>query len=166
VKRIVAVMILSLCLAIAIGFAYGQEKKEEALVRFVLPPPKEVRLNKPVNCTAIASAALYEEARDMEDFKHNKLSAYIKKGTDKLRLWLDNNDLMVQVRDEKPDIYNVSGYRNGFMVAVHYGGSVPALYSISINEKSGFAIWSLIEPMFFPVSEYPFTQAVYMQCNN
>jgi hypothetical protein len=146
--------------------AFGEEKKDQPVLRLPLPPSQTISWSKPVKCTAIASVALYEETREMQDFKTGKLSVYVKKGTDRLRLWLENEELIVQPGDQKPDRYRVSGHQNGFLVAIHHGGLVPAAYSISVNEKNGFAVWSLSEPMLVPASEYPYAQCVYMQCTN
>ena len=163
-KRVVIGAILSL--SIAIGPIFGEEKKGEPTIRLLLPPPQTLNWSKPVKCTGIVSAALFEEARDMQDFKDNKVSVYVKKGTERLKLWLEGDTLIVQSGDQKPDHYRVSGHLNGFLVAIHYGGFVPAAHSISVNEKNGFAVWSLNEPMFVPASEYPYVQSVYMQCGN
>ena len=164
-KRVIFLSVV-LGLSVATGLAFGQEKKEEPTARFVLPPPQALTWSKPVKCTAIATAGLYEEAREMEDFKHNKLSVYVQKGTDRLRLWLEGDNLIVQVRDQKPDRYHVSRHLNQFLVAMHYGDLIPTAHSISVNEKTGFAVWSLIEPIFVPVSEYPYAQSVYLHCTN
>jgi hypothetical protein len=164
VKRIFVILIL--CLSIAVSSASGEEKKVQPVLRLPLPPSQAISWTKPVKCTAIASAALYEEVRETEDFKTGKLSIYVKKGTDRLRLWLENEELLVQPGDQKPDRYRVSGHQNGFLVAIHYGGLVPAAYSICVNEKNGFAVWSLSEPMLLPTSEYPYAQCVYMKCTN
>ena len=115
---------------------------------------------------AIASAALFEQPLELGDFKHKQLNVHVKKGTDVLRLWLEGESLTVQVEDQKPDRYRVSGHRNGWLVAMYYGGLMPAAYSISLDERTGFAVWSLNEPMFFPASEYPYAQSVYMHCTN
>jgi hypothetical protein len=164
VKMILSVLILGL--GMVAGSAFGGEKKDQPVLRLALPPSQAISWTKPVKCTAIASAALYEEAREMKDFKTGKLSVYVKKGTDKLRLWLEDEELVVQPGDQKPDRYRVSGHQNGFLVAIHHGGLIPAAYSISVNEKNGFAIWSLSEPMLVPSSEYPYGQTVYIQCTN
>lgn len=163
-KGIVAILIFGL--SMAIGSAFGEEKKDQPVLRLPLPPSQALSWSKPVKCIAIASASLFEETREMQDFKHGKLSVYAKKGTDRLKLWLENDELIVQPGDQKPDRYRVSGHQNGFLVAIHYGGLVPAAYSISVNEKNGFAVWSLSEPMLVPTSEYPYAQSVYMQCVN
>jgi len=125
-------------------------------------------MQKPVTCAAIATTALFEERKDLEDFNKPKLSAKVEKGTDKLRLWLDGEILTVQVKDEKPDMYKVTGYNinGGWLVALHYGGLVPAAYSISLNISNGFAVWSLNEPIFVMGSLYPYTQSVYLYCTN
>lgn len=164
VKRILVILILSF--SIAIGPAFGEEKKDQPILRLPLPPSQAISWSRPVKCTAIASVALFEETREMQDFKNSKLSVYVKKGTDRLKLWLESEELTVQIGDQKPNRYHISGHQNGFLVAVHYGGLVPAAYSISVNEKNGFAVWSLSEPMLVPASEYPYAQSVYMQCNN
>lgn len=157
---------LGLSLAVAIACAFAQGTNGEPTARFALPPPQVMSWNKPVKCKAIASASLSEEARDMEDFSHPKLSVYVKKGTDSMRLWLDGDNLIVQVGAQKPDTYHVSGHHNGFLVAVHYGGVVPTADSISLDEKTGFAVWSFNEPMLVPVSEFPYAESIYMQCVN
>ena len=161
-------MILSILfvLSVATGFVFGQETKEEPTVRFVLPPPRTLSWSKPVKCTAIASAALFEEARDMKDFKNNKLSVYVKKGTDKLRLWLEGENLTVQVGEQKPDRYHVSRHINKWLVASFFGGDWPVAYSITLDENTGYAVWSLNEPRLYLASEYPYAQSVYMQCTN
>lgn len=158
--------ILILVLSMATIPAFGEERKDQPVLRLPLPPSQAISWTKPVKCTAIASAALYVETREMQDFKTGKLSVYVKKGTDRLRLWLENEELIVQPGDQKPDRYRVSGHHNGFLVAIHHGGLVPAAYSIAVNEKNGFAVWSLSEPMLVPTSEYPYAQSVYMQCTN
>ena len=160
------VVILILFLSTSIGSAFGEEKKDQPVLRLSLPPSQALSWSKPVKCAAIASAALFEETREMQDFKNGRLSVYVKKGTDKLRLWLESDELIVQPGDQKPDRYRVSGHQNGFLVATHRGGLVPAAHSISVNEKNGFAVWSLSEPMLVPTSEYPYAQSVYMQCTN
>jgi len=85
VKWMTALMISSFLTAV--GPAFGEEKKEQPALRFSLPPSNTLNWSKPVKCTAIASAALFEETPDMQDFKQAKLSVYVKKGTDKLRLY-------------------------------------------------------------------------------
>jgi hypothetical protein len=157
---------IMLVIGVVTGLAFGEDKKDKPTARFVLPPKQPMNWNKPVKCTAIASATLFEKARDMKDFKNNELSVYVKKGTDKLRLWLEGENLTVQVGDQKPDSYQVTGHQNKFLVAIHRGGIVPAANSITVNEENGFAVWSLSEPMLVPVSEYPYAQSVYMQCTN
>jgi hypothetical protein len=92
-----------------------------------------------VECTAIVSAALYEEAQEMKDFKASKLSVYVKKGTDRLRLWLENEELIVQPGDQKPDRYRVSGHQNGFLVAIHLRGLVQYREGCVTEEKLGCA---------------------------
>jgi hypothetical protein len=163
-KRIV--LSIMLVLSVGTGFAFGQDRKDEPTARFVLPPKRALNWSKPVKCIAIASAAMFKEDREMEDFRNNKLSVYVKKGTDKLTLWLEGESLTVQIGNQKPERYQVNGHRNDFLVAIHYGGSVPAANSISVNEENGFAVWSLSEPMLGPVSEYPYAQSVYMHCTN
>ncbi len=163
-KRTISSIIL--VLSVATGFVFGQETKEEPTVRFVLPPPRTLSWSKPVKCTAIASAALFEEARDMKDFKNNKLSVYVKKGTDKLRLWLEGENLTVQVGEQKPDRYYVSRHINKWLVASFFGGDWPVAYSITLDENTGYAVWSLNEPRLYLASEYPYAQSVYMQCTN
>ncbi len=165
-KRNIVGLLLGLSIAMAIDPVFGQEKKEEPIARFVLPLPQQMSWSKPVKCTPIVSTSLSQEAREMEDFKHSKVSVYVKKGTDRLRLWLEGDNLIVQVGDHKPDRYHVSGHSNGLLVAIHHGGLVPAAYSISLDEKTGFAVWSLNEPMLVPVSEFPYAESVYMQCTN
>ena len=164
VKMILSILILGL--GMIAGPVLGGEKKDQPVLRLALPPSQAISWTKPVKCIAIASAALYEETREMQDFKTGKLSVYVKKGTDRLRLWLENEELLVQPGDQKPDRYHVSGHQNGFLIAIHHGGLVAAAYSISVNEKNGFAVWSLSEPMLVPTSEYPYAQSVYMQCTN
>jgi len=167
VRRIVISVVLGL--GVATGFAYGQDKQgalDDQFVRFALPPPQALSFSKPVKCAAIASSALYQAGEEPEDLKQNKLIVKVKKGTDRLKLWLEDETLIVQVRDEKPDRYRISGHQNKWLSAVHYGGLMPTVYSISVNENNGFAVWSLNEPMFFPASEYPYTQSVYLHCTN
>ena len=163
-KRIILSVVLGFI--VATDSAFGQEKKGEPTARFVLPPPQALSWGKPVRCIAIASAALFKEDREMEDFKDKKLSVYVRKGTDRLRLWLEGDNLIVQTRNEKPDRFHVTGHRNDFLVAMHYGGLIPAAQSISLDEKTGFAVWSLNEPMLVPVGEYPYAQSVYLHCSN
>ena len=163
-KRIILSILL--VLGIATGFAFGQDRTDEPTARFALPPKKGLNWSKPVKCSAIASAALFKEDREMEDFKNNKLSVYVKKGTDKLTLRLEGESLTFQLGDQKPQSYQVSGHRNDFLVAFHYGALVPAANAISVNEQNGFAVWSLNEPQLGPVSEYPYAQSVYMHCTN
>ncbi len=163
-KRIVLSIIL--VLSVATGFAFGEETRGKPNVRFVLPSPRALSWVKPVKCVAIASATLFPETLTQEDFKQPQLTVTVTKGTDKLRLWLEGEILIVQAGDEKPDRFQVSGHRNQFLVAVHYGGLVPAAHSISLNERTGFAVWSLNEPMLVPVSEYPYAQSVYLHCTN
>ncbi len=160
------ILITALVLLVAVCLAVGQDKKDEPTARFVLPPKKTLNWSKPVKCLAIASASLFNESRDVEDFKQEKLSVYVKKGTDKLRLLLQGNTLIVQSGDQQAERYQVSGHQNNFLVAVHYGDFVPAAYSIAVNEKNGFAVWSLSEPMLVPASEYPYAQSLYMHCSN
>jgi len=167
VKRITSSVVL--ILSIVTGYAFGQEKQGPSdghSLKFELPPPRVLNLNKPVTCTAIASAWLLEQAREPEDFEHSKLYVEVKKGTDSLRLWLEGKTLIVQTGNQKPDRYRVSGRTNQWLIAMHYGGLMPAAYSITLDEKSGFAVWSLIEPIFFPVSVYPHAQTIYLQCIN
>jgi hypothetical protein len=164
------VIIVVSIIFVTVGFAYGQDRGaiESKAIRFAMPPPKVLNMEKPVKCTAIATAAIYEERKELEDFDKPKLSAKVEKGTDKLRLWLDGEVLTVQVGDEKPDTYKVTGYNTngGWLVALHYGGLVPTAYSISLNTKNGFAVWSLNEPMFVMGSLYPYAQCVYLYCTN
>lgn len=167
-KRIVIIVVSMMC--ISVGSAYGQDKGviESKAIRFIMPPPKVLNMQKPVKCTAIATAAIFEERKEQEDFDKPKLTAKIEKGTDKLKLWLDGEVLTVQVRDEKPETYKVTGYNTGggWLVALHYGGMVPAAYSISLDINNGFAVWSLNEPIFVMGSLYPYAQCVYLYCTN
>lgn len=155
-----------LVLTAVAGSAFAQEKKDVPTARFVLPPPRPLNWSKPVKCIGVASASLFKEDLESDDFNRHKLSVYIKKGADRLRLWLEGDNLVVQVGDQKPDRYHVTGHRNGFLVAIYYGGLIPAADSISLDEKTGFAAWSLNEPILVPVSEYPYAQTVYMHCTN
>lgn len=159
-------LIIMLFFIVTTSVAFGQDKKNEPTARFALPTKRPLHWNKPVKCIAIASVSLFEAVREMKDFDQNKLSVYVEKGTDELRLRLEGETLTVQNGDTKPDRYHVSGHQNKFLVAIHYGGLVPAANSISINEENGFAVWSLNEPMSIPMSEYPYAQSVYMQCTN
>jgi hypothetical protein len=167
-KIIIIIMVLIIC--VTVGFAYGQNRGaiESKAIRFAMPPPKVLNMEKPVKCTAIATAAIFEERKELEDFDKPKLSAKVEKGTDKLRLRLDGKVLTVQVRDEKPETYKVTGHNTngGWLVALHYGGLVPAAYSISLNINNGFAVWSLNEPIFVMGSLYPYAQCVYLYCTN
>lgn len=163
-ERIISSVML--VLSLATGYAFGQETTGKPNTRFVLPPPRALSWSKSVKCVAIASATLFPETLTQGDFKQPKLTVRVTKGTDKLRLWFEGETLTVQIGDEKPDRYQVSGHRNEFLVAVHYGGLVPAAYSISLDERTGFAVWSLNEPMLVPVSEYPYAQSVYLHCSN
>jgi len=153
-----------------VGSAIGEDKgaTNTKTIRFTMPQPKAVDMAKPIKCAAIASAAVFEERIDRQDFDNPKLTAKVEKGTDKLRLWLDGDVLTVQHRDEKPGTYKVTGYNasGGWLVALHYGGLVPAAYSISLNTKNGFAVWSLNEPMFVMGSLYPIGQSIYLYCTN
>jgi hypothetical protein len=49
---------------------------------------------------------------------------------------------------------------------LHYGGMVPAAYSISLDINNGFAVWSLNEPILVMGSLYPYAQCVYLYCTN
>ncbi len=162
-KRIIFSIIL--VLSVPTGFAFGQDKQDEPSARFILPQQQALNLNKPVNCIAIASAGLYEEKRDVKDFDNPKLSGYIKKGTERLTLRIDGKNLIVQVRDMKPDRYHVSRHVDKWLVASFYGGNWPVAYFIALDESTGYAIWSLNEPSF-NFSSYPYAQSVYMQCTN
>jgi hypothetical protein len=167
-KRIVIIVVS--IIFVTVGFAYGQDigAIESKAIRFAMPPPKVLNMEKPVKCTAIATAAIFEERKELEDFNKPKLSVKVEKGTDKLRLWLDGEVLTVQVRDEKPETYKVTGHNTngGWLVALNYGGLVPAAYSISLNKNNGFAVWSLNEPIFVMGSLYPYAQCVYLYCTN
>jgi hypothetical protein len=167
-KIIIIIKILIICFAV--GFAYGQDRGaiESKTIRFVMPPPKVLNMEKAVKCRAIATAAIFEEIKEQEDFDKPKLSAKVEKATDKLRLWLDGKVLTVQVRDEKPETYKVTGHNTngGWLVALHYGGLVPTAYSITLNINNGFAVWSLNEPIFIMGSLYPYAQCVYLYCTN
>ena len=159
-------MILSIILVLSLptGFAFGQD---EAAARFIMPQQKALSWSEPVECIAIASAGLYEERRELEDFDHPKLSGYIKKGTDRLKLWIDGKNLMVQVGDMKPDRYLVSRHVNKSLIASFFGGvTIPVAYFIVLDESTGYAVWSLNEPSFYLTSPYPYAQSVYMQCTN
>ena len=162
-KRIILSIIL--VLSLPTGFAFGQDK-DEAAARFIMPPQQALSWSKPVKCIAIASAGLYEERRELEDFDHPKLSGYIKKGTDRLKLWIEGKNLIVQVGDMKPDRYLVSRHVNKSLVASFYGSDLPVAYFIVLDESTGYAIWSLNEPSFYLTSPYPYAQSVYMQCTN
>jgi hypothetical protein len=70
------VVILILCLGVAIGSTFGEEKKDHPVLRLPLPPSQALNWSEPVKCTAIASAALFEETREMQDLKHGKLGVY------------------------------------------------------------------------------------------
>ncbi len=164
------VIIVVSIIFVTVGFAYGQDRGaiESKAIRFAMPPPKVLNMEKPVKCSAIATAAIYEERKELEDFDKPKLSAKVEKGTDQLRLWLEGKVLTVQVRDEKPEKYKVTGHNTngGWLVAMHYGGLVPTAYSISLNTNNGFAVWSLNEPEFIMGSLYPYAQCVYLYCTN
>jgi hypothetical protein len=162
--------ILAIIICTTAGLAYGQDKgkTDNKTIRFAMPVSKPLNMGKPVKCSAIASAAIFEERKEMEDFDKPKLSVIVSEGTDKLRLWLDGETLTVQVKDQKPETYKVTGYHieGGWLVALHYGGLVPAAYSISLNTKNGFAVWSLNEPIFVMGSLFPYTQCVNLYCSN
>ena len=164
------VIIVVSIIFVTVGFAYGQDRGaiESKTIRFAMPPPKVLNMEKPVKCTAIATAAIFEERKEIKDFDKPKLSVKVGKGTDKLRLWLDGEVLTVQVEDEKPDTYKVTGHNTngGWLVALHYGELVPTAYSISLNINNGFAVWSLNEPEFIMGSLYPYAQCVYLYCTN
>jgi hypothetical protein len=128
-------MSIMLVVCVATGLSFGEDKKDIPTARFALPPQRPMNWNKPVKCTAIASAALFKEDREVKDFDNAKLSVYVKKGTDKLKLWLEGETLTVQVGDQKPDNYQVTGHQNKFLVAIHHGGIVPAANSIAVNEE-------------------------------
>jgi len=164
------VIIIISIICVTVGSGYGQDKGEieSKAIRFAMPPAKVLNMKNPINCTAIATAAIFEETKELEDFKKPKLSAKVEKGTDKLRLWLDGEVLTVQIRDAKPETYKVTGcnINGGWLVALSYGGLVPAAYSISLNINNGFAVWSLNEPMLVMGSLYPYAQCVYFYCTN
>jgi hypothetical protein len=91
-KGIVVILIFGYSMAIC--SAFGEEKKDQPVLRLPLPPSQALSWSKPVKCTAIASAALFEETREMQKFKNGRLSVYVKKGTDKLRLWIESDELI------------------------------------------------------------------------
>lgn len=166
-KRIV---IITMIMCTTVGLAIGEDKgvTNTKTIRFTMPPDKALDMSKTIKCAAIASATIYEQRIDIEDFKKPKLTAKVAEGTDKLRLWLDGDDLTVQVKDEKSDTYKVTGYNagGGWLVAQHYGGLVPTAYAISLNTRNGFGVWSLNEPMLVLGSLYPFGEIVYLYCAN
>ena len=163
-KQIIYSIIL--VLSLPTGFAFGQDKQDEPTARFFLPPQQALDWSKPVKCIAIAATGLYEEKRDMEDFDHPKLSCYVKNGTDRLTLRIDGKNLIVQVRDMKPDRYHVSRHVDKWLVASFYGSNWPVAYFIALDESTGYAIWSLNEPSYHLSSPFPNAQSVYMQCTN
>jgi hypothetical protein len=160
------ILSIILVLGVATAFAFGQDRTDEPTARFILPPPQAVSWSKPVECVAIATAGLYEERREKEDFDHPKLSGYMQKGIDSLSLWIEDKNLIVQVRDKKPDRYHVSRHMNKWLDASFYGADWPVSYSITLDERTGYAVWSLNEPRLYLASEYPYAQSVYMQCTN
>lgn len=152
-----------------ISYAIAQDKPDTSdgySMRFTLPVPKTFDWLKPVKCTAIASTFLAEQTLENKDFKEPKLTAKVGKGTDNLNLWLEGNFLILQSGNEKPDRYQVVGHRNKWLIAVYHGGEMPVAKSITLDESSGFTVWSLSEPMLFPGSEYPCASTVYLQCTN
>lgn len=165
-KQIILGIIL--LLGVATAFASDQDKKDEPTARFTLPPPKAVNWSKPMKCVAIATAGLYEERREQEDFDHPKLSGYLQKGTDSLNLWIKGKNLLVQRYGDKnkPDVYHISRNTKLWLVANFYGGDLPVSHSITLDKDTGYAVWSLNEPRLYLASEYPYAQSVYMQCTN
>lgn len=169
-KKIALLAIL--CLCVTVSYAIGQEKQDtpdEYSIRFTLPPPKALDWLKPMKCAAIASTELVEQALEQQDFTEPKLTARVGKGTDNLRLWLDGDILILQAGNEKPDRYQVTGRRNKWLIAMYNGGEIPVAKSITLDGGSGFAVWSLSEPMLilFPgASKYPCVSSVYLQCTN
>ena len=163
-KRIMLSIIL--VLSATTGFAFGQDKKDEPIARFFLPPPHVLSWRKPVKCIAIATAGLFEERIERDDFDHPKLSCYLHKGTDRLNLWIVGKNLIVQARDQRPDRYHISKHINGFLVASFYGGDWPVAKIITLDESTGYAVWSLNEPRLYLASKYPYAQSVYMRCTN
>ncbi len=160
------ILSIMLVLTATVGFAFEQDNKEEPTSRFILPPPQAVNWSKTVQCVAIASAVLFEERRETEDFDKPKLSGYIRKGTDRLRLWIEGSNLIVQVKEYKPDRYQINKRINKWLVASFYGGDWPVMYSITLDEGTGYAVWSLSEPRFYLGSEYPYSESIYLQCTN
>ena len=163
------IILAMLFLTLAVSYAIAQEKQDtpdEYSMRFTLPSPKDVNWLRPVKCIAIASTILVEQALEQQDFKTPKLTGKVGKGTDHLRLWLDGDTLILQSGNEKPDRYQVTGRRNKWLIALYHGGEIPVAKSFTLDERSGFAVWSLSEPMLFPGSEYPCVSTVYLQCTN
>lgn len=159
-------IIISIILVLGVATVFGQDNQDKPTARFILPLPRALSWNKPVNCIAIATAGLYEERRENEDFDHPKLSGYMKKGTDSLNLWTEGKNLIVQVRDQKPYTYHISRHVNKWLIAIFSGGDLPVAYSITLDESTGYAVWLLNEPTFYLASKYPYAQSVYMQCTN
>ena len=162
--KLLVIMVLTGGLLI-IGCA--KDGSDQQTVRFVLPNAHPVDFSKPVKCTAIASTSMIEQKQEKKDFTHAKLTVKMGKGKDKLTLQLDGETLSVQaVESYPPDQYRVIAHRGGCLIATYYGGLMPVAKTVTVEEESGFAVWSEAEPVFFPVSSYPCASSVYFHCAN
>lgn len=165
-------IILSISIAVVVAgpASASQMNDDKPVLRLTLPPDKSISWNKPVKCSAIASAGMFQELRPGDEKRPDALlSVYAKKGTDTLKLWREGGDLIVQAGagEEKPDRYRIVNHNRTMFVALFSGGELlPVAKTITINIDTGFAVWSLTEPLPFPVSPYPFAESIYLHCQN
>ncbi len=140
--------------------------------RFVMPPPNSIDPTKPIKCEAIATVALFDDpltgtGEDGRPDGGRKLGAYVHKGTDNLNLWLEGQALLVQTvyYNVKPDRWRITGHRNKWLAAVPPRGFLPTGDAITLDERSGLAVWSLNRP-YSLISGYAGGVVVYLACVN
>jgi hypothetical protein len=139
-----------------------------AIQQFALPHSHALDSGKPIRCSAIASADL-----TVAPEQHNKLTASVQVAKEKLDLQVDGDTLFVlTIPIEKnavaiADYYRITAQTSAWLAAtVLHNDEMPRAYSMVVNKQNGFAVWSVTEPKYFPQSEYPYAETVYLTCKN
>jgi hypothetical protein len=139
-----------------------------AIQQFALPHSHSLDPGKPITCSAIASANLAVAAE-----QHDKLTASVQGAREKLHLQVDGDTLFVLTSPVEKnavaiaDYYRITAQTPAWLAAtVLHNDEMPRGYFIVVNKQNGFAIWSVTEPKYYPQSEYPYAETVYLTCKN
>lgn len=161
------VLLSSLILLIA-SVATTPSNPTSATQSFKLPHSKAVDSNKPITCSAIASASLTVNAE-----QRSNVNGSVQAARQKLSLHAEDDTLYLLVSPAEKngiaiaDHYRITNNGPGWLAAtVLHSDEMPRGYSIALNKQNGFAVWAHIEPKHFPDSEFPYGETVYLTCRN